>query len=76
MLGIVKEQARHGGNGVVRATLEIEAAGQSPSGALIAADGLRRVFAGWAEFGAALEEWRAVARACAAREQGIRKELP
>ncbi|MEX2553664.1 MAG: hypothetical protein WD627_11770 [Actinomycetota bacterium] len=44
--------------GIVRATLELETAGRSPSGALIAADGRRRVFSGWAELGAALEDWR------------------
>jgi hypothetical protein len=47
---------------VERATIEIEADGHSPRGGLITADGRRRAFAGWAELGAALEDWRAAAR--------------
>jgi hypothetical protein len=47
---------------VIVATLEIETEGSSPAGALIGADGSRSVFAGWAEFAAAIEAWRAAAR--------------
>jgi hypothetical protein len=47
---------------VERAILELETDGRSPEGALIAADGRRHVFAGWAELGAALEDWRTIAR--------------
>ena len=48
--------------GIERATLEIQTEGRSPSGALIAAGGRRMEFAGWAELGAVLEEWRHAAR--------------
>jgi hypothetical protein len=59
MLGVVTEQAGHDRNGVVRGTIELKTAGRSPNGALIGADGQRWVFSGWAELGAALEDWRA-----------------
>jgi hypothetical protein len=42
-----------------RATLELAVGGSSPVGSLITAEGTRLSFSGWAELGAAIEEWRA-----------------
>jgi hypothetical protein len=58
MLGGVTQQAGHDRDGHVRGALELETAGRSPNGTLIAADGRRWVFSGWTELGAALEDWR------------------
>jgi hypothetical protein len=43
---------------VARATLEIETEGRSPGGVLITAQGRELAFSGWAEFGAAIDDWR------------------
>jgi hypothetical protein len=59
MLDVVSAHRHDEGTEVERATIEIETDGRIPRGALIAADGRRHVFAGWLEFGAALEDWRA-----------------
>jgi hypothetical protein len=62
IIDVVMNEGPDDAHRLERAILELETDGRSPEGALIAADGRRRVFAGWAELGAALEDWRAVAR--------------
>jgi hypothetical protein len=51
-----------------RATLDMETVGGVPAGTLISADGVPRRFAGWTEFAAAIEGWRAAAAAGAEAE--------
>ena len=63
-------QVAHRDSDVVRGTLELDMAGHSPSGASIAADGRRWLFSGWAELGAALEDWRVAAAAGGAPADG------
>jgi hypothetical protein len=40
------------------ATLEIELEAEAPAGTLVTGDGQRRMFSGWIEFAAAVEDWR------------------
>ena len=41
-----------------RATIELEAGTQAPTGALTDGDGQARRFSGWIELAAAIEDWR------------------
>jgi hypothetical protein len=43
---------------VVVATLEMSTGPSRPCGTLVAADGSRTSFSGWAEFAAVIEAWR------------------
>jgi molybdenum-dependent DNA-binding transcriptional regulator ModE len=44
------------------ATLEMEAGGKAPGGAMVTTHGHRFAFSGWAELAAAIEDWRATER--------------
>ena len=54
---------------VAVATLEMNRERRIPYGALIWANGRRVSFAGWAEFGAVIEDWRTWTRSSASHRE-------